>query len=411
MNYLDNIICNFTPLFKIEYGIKKNLISCCFFKRSTKDNYYKDFSRYINGLESMYYYVIKNISNYSIRLFIDNSIYTDEIIMNKLNKLSKLEIVLYNCPKYKIDDNYHQGLFGTIVRFFPMFDFPNNDANNVIISDIDDFAFKKYLNIFKILDNKLNDIYLIKFSNAGRMFKNKELFNHTYKNVILDYIRPVEIICLKQIDYNVIINFLLNLNQNIKYSYYLNDNLIIDNKYNSKYTNNGHFIYGIDEYFLNNEYVKFFIDNKKPFVNILKFNIFNSYYYQIISRNELWLNNDKKIFNNMLNKILKFIKINYKLYNKIDDKFKIILKIIDSNNIKLKLRLYKLFIKYRNNVKCNFLFNTIYNNLLLSDTYFGSYEFTEYNFYNSNYKNFFLEQKKFENKYIHKLKIIYDKFI
>jgi hypothetical protein len=51
--YLNNTICDFTPLFNIDYTIKKNLVSCCFFKRNT--GYYKDFSRYIIGIEKLYY--------------------------------------------------------------------------------------------------------------------------------------------------------------------------------------------------------------------------------------------------------------------------------------------------------------------------------------------------------------------
>jgi hypothetical protein len=323
--------------------------------------------------------------------------------MDKLNKLSKLEIVLYDCPKYKIDNNHHQGLFGTIIRFFPMFDFPNNDANIVILSDIDDFGFKKYFTIFNILENKLNNLYLIKFSNAGRMFKCKEQFNHIYKDIILDYIKPQEMVCLKQIDHIVIIDFLQNLNDNIKYSYYLNDNIIKDNKYISKYVNNGFFIYGIDEYFLNNHYLKFIIDKKLSFVNILKFNIYNYLYYQVFIRNERWIENNKQLFNKLLNRILKFMNINYIKYNTEEDKFKIISDKID-NDINLKIRLYKIFIKYKTNPKYKFLFNTIYNNLLLSDKYFGMYEFTEYKFYNNNYNDFFEKQLKFTEKDINKLK-------
>ena len=68
MKYLDNPICNFIPLFDIDYTIKKNLITYCLFKRSSKNNYYKDFSRYINGLQSMYNNVIKYVRNYFVMI-------------------------------------------------------------------------------------------------------------------------------------------------------------------------------------------------------------------------------------------------------------------------------------------------------------------------------------------------------
>jgi uncharacterized surface protein with fasciclin (FAS1) repeats len=384
------------------------LVSCCFFKRNT--SYYKDFSRYIIGIEKLYYNVIKNFKNFSVRLFIDNSIYTDTNIMSKLNKLNKLEIVLYDCPMYK-DNIYHQGLFGTMIRFFPLFDFPNNDANIVIVSDIDDSSFTKYINLFKILKNNIKDHYIIKYSNAGRMFKNKELFNHIYKNTILDYIKPQEIIYLKQIDYHIIINFLKNLDSNIKYSYYINKNLVKNDNYISKYENNGHFIYGIDEYFLNNEYLKYIIDHKLPFIERLNFNIFNPYYYQINVRNEKWLNKDKKNFELIINKILKYLKL--KPEHDINNNFDIINNIIYQNNktaLNLKYKLYKMFIKNMNKKRYKFLFNVLYNKLLLSEKYIGIYEFNEIKFYNSKNKDFFIKKLEFNDSKKIKLQNILKKY-
>ncbi len=399
--YLENSICNFTPLFNIDYTKKKNIISCCFFK---KYNSHKDLSVYLDGIQALYHSVTKYYKVYSIRLFIDNSIYTDNDIMSILKKLDKIEIVLYDCLCYKIGDNYHQGLFGTIIRFFPMFNFPNNDANIVILSGIDNHALKKYIDLLKILGSRINDLYLIKFSNAGEMFKNKELYNHVYKNFILDYIKPQEIVCLKQIDSNVIINFLKKLDPKIKYSYYVND----ENDENDE--NDGPFIYGIDEYFLNNEYIKYIVGYRLPFVDRLNYNVFNLYYYQINKRIDDWLEKDKKIFNLLLNKILKYIKT--KSDKDIEDKFNIILKIIDKNDkesIKLKYKLYKLFIKIKNKKRYKFLFNTVYNNLLL-DKYIGIYEFSEMKFYNINIKSFFEKKLSFSNKKIRKLKQLVIKY-
>ena len=184
----------------------------------------------------------------------------------------------------------------------------------------------------------------------------------------------------------------------------------IDKKYISKYINNGHFIYGIDEYFLNNDYIKFIIDNKLSFVDMLRFNVLNPYYYQIFVRNEHWLEKDKIAYNKLLNKILKFMTIDYKSYDNIESKFKIILNAIDSDDIELRLRLYKIFIKYRDNIRYKFLYNTLYNDFLLSEKYFGLYEFTEFRFYNSNYDNFFSKKLKFDIKDINRLKKIYNKF-
>jgi hypothetical protein len=345
----------------------------------------------------MYFSIIniKNVLNsYSIRLFIDNSIYKDDKIMKLLKRLDKLEIVVYNCPMYQIGD-YHQGLFGTLIRFFPMFNFPNNDASTIIITDIDSYSFKKYNEIFKILNNKIEKLYLIKLSNASKMFKNKEDYNHIYDNIILDYIKPQEIICLKQIDYNVIIDFLDNLDTNINYSYYYNENNKDKNNFQSKFENNGHFIYGIDEYFLNNNYLHYFIDNKKPFVDILKFNIASILYYQVYVRNESWLDKNKLIFNNLLNKLLKKIGIKNTKEKDLIHKFNSIIEEGTSENIlSNKYILYNFFMKIKDKKKYFFMINSIYNNLLSSDKYNNLYEFVEYQFHFVNIDNFFIKYKK-----------------
>ena len=47
--YLKNPLCEFTPLFKIDYNKKKNIISASFFKMS--EGAYKNFSKYTDGLK------------------------------------------------------------------------------------------------------------------------------------------------------------------------------------------------------------------------------------------------------------------------------------------------------------------------------------------------------------------------
>lgn len=382
MEYLENRLVKFKPLFKINYKIKKNLICCSLFKRNT--SYYKDFSLYTKGLYKIYHSIIKD---FSIRLFIDNSIYNDKEIMKLLNKLTKIELVLFKCPMFQEGD-YHIGLFGTLIRFFPMFNFPNNDANQVIITDIDNYSFKKYI---EILDsNNIDNLYLIKYSNASRMFKNKEDYNHIYNDIILDYIKPQEMICLKQINYNVILSFLENLDENIKYSYYLNENYKHVHNFKSKFENNGHFIYGIDEYFLNNQYLHYFIDNKLPFLNILKYNIDSVLYYQLFIRNEPWLEKNKKIFNELLNFILNKLDIKNMDKKNMIDKFKII-----ESKTKNKKILYDIFMNIKDKKKYNFMINYIYNSLLKDDKYKNVYEFIEHQFYFIENKNNYFIKKLF----------------
>ncbi len=57
--------------------------------------------------------------------------------MDILLSNDKFEIYLFDCKNYKSNNLYHVDLFATFIRFFPLFDFKNNDADNVIISDVD----------------------------------------------------------------------------------------------------------------------------------------------------------------------------------------------------------------------------------------------------------------------------------
>ena len=82
-------------------------------------------------------YKISNNYNLEIRMFIDNSIYEDSDIMKYLNKFNNITLILYKCNNFIINNNYHVGLFDTLVRFFPLFNFKNNDYNIVYITDTD----------------------------------------------------------------------------------------------------------------------------------------------------------------------------------------------------------------------------------------------------------------------------------
>jgi AAA+ superfamily predicted ATPase len=84
-----------------------------------------------------------------------------------LYELKKIEIVIFCCKLYERNDIHHLGTFGTMIRAFPLFDFPNNDSNRVIIFDIDLTLEKKYeilipyMNLIKTYnDEELDNLYI-----------------------------------------------------------------------------------------------------------------------------------------------------------------------------------------------------------------------------------------------------------
>ena len=388
--YLHNELVEFTPLFDINYNIKKNLLCGSFFRLK---NSYKDVNIYIDSLCILYNDVIK-YSNFNIRLFIDDDIYKDLEIMTKIKKLEKIELVLFRCLDSKLI-----GLFPTLVRFFPMFNFPNNDSNIVIIIDIDEIYSHTLLKIenikkkiFNLDKNIFNNIYLIKIGNLSKNILYK--YNSLYKNNINIYSFAQNIINIKKIDYNIIINFINKIkNTNKLYTYY---KIYECNKteFDIKMNQTKPFIYGIDEYFINNTLTKYLINNKLLLVNNIKWDLFGHYYY-LINRNFLALTDTKikiikKIFILILNKI------NYKVKNEsLLELFDIIDKLIYiDKNIKVIKIIYKIFLLNYQNEKLKFIFPSDLSEILLKSEYKNVYEFNKLIFVNSKYKEIIINIQK-----------------
>jgi hypothetical protein len=158
MNILTNNICELQILSKAHLIFEDdntsknvNLLSGVFFKRP---GYYKNFGVYVSGLAR----TVKFIDEYNrevdkllsvpeaershtsekfyFLLFIDHNVRDDDGIMRIINSSKNVIPVLFSCPGY-MEDKYHVDLFGTLVRFFPMFTFENNPAKTVISIDIE----------------------------------------------------------------------------------------------------------------------------------------------------------------------------------------------------------------------------------------------------------------------------------
>jgi hypothetical protein len=397
-NYLENKLFKLYPLFNINYNIKKNLICASLFKIK---ELYKSFDKYIDILEKIYHIIDKKYKNYSFRVFIDNTIYNDEKIMKRLKKLSNIELV-----HYVFLLNINEGLIGTLVRFFPMFNFKNNDANIVLITDVDHFMLfdiKKYFKILKNNEVDINEIYLIKKGNLSQNIQYKG-FETVLNNKLNVYSYASHIINIKKINYNIIINYILEvIESKIIYSYFTKFKYNNDT-FNKKFELTKPFIYGVDEYFINFTLHNYFINNKLPIISIIKFNITDTYYYLITERNFYQNLNTKQI--NMLKSILKSILTSLKIIHKtnnIIELYKLLnISINNINRIKFEEICYSIFIILKNN-KNNFIYDKCLYKYLLNKYNFGVYTFEEIFFYNYDNKNIILDKKKLNNTFLNKL--------
>lgn len=431
MSYLENKLCKFTPLFDINYNKKVNMLSACFFIMENRG--YKELNKYTNGLKKINEQITKRKLDYKLRLFIDDSVYSNKDLFNQISKLENIQLVLYSCPNFIIRNNYHIGLFGTLVRFFPFFDFANNDANIVISSDIDDTNLSSIFNYIKKLSSHINlsEIYLLKSGELNRSLKYR--FDFMYKNKLNPYVYALSYASFKRIDHNVIVDYLKHVNAdrgNKAYSFHYvveNANDIGKGEPNNpnKYGDElGSFIYGVDEYFLNHVLAQYLIDNKLCNVVRTNWDIFGPLYYVLMLEKGL---TDKEI--NLINLIFQYVykEAGFELNNKmnISDKFNnldekiFIPKYSDNlknNNEKDKIRyklnkiFYKMFLYLKSNPNYKFIYPKEFYDLFVDDDrYFGTYKIDFFRIINCGNKDrdIVISQEKFKLNDVNKLKKFY----
>lgn len=411
MNYLENSICNFTPLFDIDYGVKKNIITCSMFKMFNRG--YKDFNEYVKGLFTLYNCVQKNSekfrNKYCIRLFIDDSIHRDTQLMKSLRKMPKIELVLFHCPEYldKNNSGYHVGLIGTMIRFFPMFDFPNNDAETIIISDIDTMSdLVKRMTIVELMQNanKINGLYILKIGNLGK--NAKFLYPSLYKNKIGVYSFAPSVISFKKINQCVIVDFIQDIKQTKKfYSYYYDLQKSEDTENaRRRYENLESFVYGIDEYFLNKTMIEYVIDNEIPYATNLIWNVMASIYYYFIY-DFMFTQEYKNILGNLFDHILEKNKLTMKPECKLIDKFNKIDRIIYSKSkscqklaYNINLTLYNIFMKNYTTEQLRFIYPKEFYTILVDTKLFGLYDFSMIHYEFSEYTDLIISKKTFKDR-------------
>ena len=405
-NYLKNTICKFIPLFDFNPNIKKNIISSCFFKMRT--GAYKNFNKYINGITILHNYVNAKYPDFILRLFIDLSIYNDVKIMNILKKLKKVELVLYNCNLFVKNKIYHLGTFGMIVRYFVLFDFPNNDSKMSIIMDID-VTKESVVDLFRYYENlklsytekEINQLYL--FGNGKPYHVKDKTMQYIYQNnYIIPYIISSKMIGIKQIPHKVIENYLYFMQKKkITYSTFF----IKSNKNNNKNNNiknnpkcDEYLCFGMDEYFINHVLIHFILKNKLSVMFLINLNIQYTLYNYIENQNEDENKKLIKIYNSYILFLTKNIENKYFKTNTIKERSNLINDVFYKNN---KLMVQSEIIEIHNLLIKNYydLFYKLYKekdfsifdkdtlDIILSKNMIGYFKKDKYINYNNNLKN------------------------
>ena len=142
-------------------------------------------------------------------------------------------------------------------------------------------------------------------------------------------------------------------------------------------------------------------------ISIIKFNITESFYY-LIKERDYYLNLNKEqinIIKTLLKIILKYILKTPNLNNKINNIIKLydLIELENYKKIKFEEICYIIFILSENK-EYNFIYDKDLYKYLLNKQNFGVYEFKEIFFYNNDHKNIIINQKKFNDTLLTKIK-------
>jgi hypothetical protein len=296
-----------------------------------------------------------------------------------------------------------------------MFDFENNDGNLILFSDTDTISFDKVYNTVLILqkNNKIDNIYLAKIGSISRsLVHNCDIL---YKNTFKVYAMSSSYASLKRINKDVLIDYIKDASTNTttKFSYQYSMTMSkfshqkSDNKYKPEHKN---FIYGVDEYFLNHALNNYLIDSNIPYAIHTEWSVFsNIYWFLRLNNINLVPNEKKKLLNILFDYLLNETGYTNKTKLKFYDKYKFVDKHIYHNGKEGELFMYKLyeaFVYLKNNKLYKFIFPESNYFFLLSNEYFGVYDFEKIIFINSPYSDITIFSHKFPDDKIQKLKKI-----
>jgi hypothetical protein len=106
--------------------VSRKVLTCCFF---TVGEAYRDFRQYIGNLRR---FVIdsEQLADFEVRIYTDDT--GKEYALEIAKDYPRISVLHYNCPEFR-DGKGHYGMFGTFVRFLPMFE----DLDIAWCSDID----------------------------------------------------------------------------------------------------------------------------------------------------------------------------------------------------------------------------------------------------------------------------------
>lgn len=242
---MDNDVCKLTTIQNPNRRYA-NTVNIVFFKANPPS---RNFQEYIDGLKDW-----KNIKttfpNSQLQIFVDRHVTEDEELVEIMKDLDA-RVILFECPDH-MKNKFHTGLFGTLLRFFPIFDINTKPLNVAHICELEPGEFVKYR------------YHLLEHFSKGRREVSMQYVLNDYSKKYGDEQPEFE-----GIPYSWIIAGAWTVFEKAPFSLlsdYL-DNIESGNKYFNRYGNktarvlseHGKYSFGIDEVFLNLVYLPWLI--------------------------------------------------------------------------------------------------------------------------------------------------------
>lgn len=106
--------------------ISRNILTCCLF---TTGDSYRIFNQYVGNFKR-FLTQTEHLKTFEVRVYTDDT--AKDIVLEAAKDNSRVTVLHFNCPQFR-EGNGHIGMFGTLVRFLPIFE----DLDTVWCSDID----------------------------------------------------------------------------------------------------------------------------------------------------------------------------------------------------------------------------------------------------------------------------------
>lgn len=259
---MENDICKFQVIENPsrKYASSVNLV---FFRAKPLT---KNFQKYIDGLSNWKRYM-KYYPDCQLQVFIDEHVLNDKQVQTLLKELNA-RVYLFKCPEFLINDNFHIGLFATMMRFYPMFGVNTHPLKVAHIQELEpdeEFVPRfEYLNKLGNMKHGASVIY------TSRKIYAKNFVSAKYK--FEDFISYPWIIAgrfsaYKKVPFKIFTDYLGDVESGKKFYN------VYEKWETHKKPEHGKYSFGTDEIFLNEPYLGHLIETGHTIGILIEYNI------------------------------------------------------------------------------------------------------------------------------------------